>query len=346
MPDSNDSDVIPFELLATNQEIQRVDQLLAAAMPELGTRSQIKQRLRKLMVNGKPSKLSAGVICGDQVLGELSAPETMDIQPEHLAAEIIYEDENVLLVNKPYGMVVHPACGNWTGTLLHGVLGHVNDLAENFAESDNLRPGIVHRLDKDTSGILIVAKNPKAHAFLADQFAQRLVGKMYLAVSMGVPESLNGRIEARIARDPSNRKRYAVTKSASAGKEAATRFGLLGAGGKYAFLALYPETGRTHQLRVHLKHIGCPILGDPVYARKRSSREGDLADSRLMLHAAALRILIPGKSKPDFFCAPPDDSWIECFQKAQIIGLAGRDHVLPADTGWYEAQLQSLMADR
>lgn len=307
---------------------------------DLGSRSQIKNRIRGLRINGQDAKLSQIVENGDEIELYMEAVPQFDLEPEKMQAEILFENDDVIVVNKPAGMVVHPAKGNYSGTLLHGLLGHISNLRDDFKESstedvESFRPGIVHRLDKDTSGVIIAAKHPEAHAFLVHEFAERRVGKLYTAIVKGTPKNRTGSIQTRIIRDPSNRKRFTAALKGSQGKDSHTMYRLAQTVKKgtrdLSLLTLYPCTGRTHQLRVHMKYIGCPILGDSVYGRCAQ----DAVESGLMLHATLLSIRLPGCSKEQtFFAAVPER--FKCFETP--------DHRIPADMDWFESQLQSLRA--
>ncbi len=337
---------ISFSFVANLDAPKRVDLFLVEHCASITSRSQVKNRLIDVFINDQPAKLSARLVDGDRVKGNL---QNIDIQtgliPEKLNAAVIFENNDVLVVCKPHGMVVHPGNGNHSGTLLHGIAGYISGLQNAFegAEEDiQQRPGIVHRLDKDTSGVIITAKHPTAHAQLSHQFAQRMVGKLYLAVVHGRPPHVRGRIEARLARDPKNRKRFAVTQSMRIGKSAATRYLTVCSNQNYSLVALYPETGRTHQLRVHMQHVGCPILGDPLYSRKKTS----FVQERLMLHSALLRISCPGEEQYRSLFAAPGKDWQRIFIEALPDCLLDRDSEFPEDMDWYESQLQQLMADR
>jgi len=280
----------------------------------LFSRSQARGRVVEVLVNGAAARLGRRVRAGDILRVSYTDPPAVELQPEHIPLQVIFENEQVIVVDKPAGMVVHPGSGNRSGTFLNALLGHCQDLAGRFG-ADDARPGIVHRLDKDTSGILIAAKNPEAHAFLARQFHDRTVRKRYVAMTAGVPRPAEGTIEDRIARDPRHRKRFRSV--ATGGRSALTRYRVLrrfvvgandaaGAAGTaaaavgYALVLLAPRTGRTHQLRVHMKGIRAPILGDAIYGRK----DPRFPDVGLMLHARSLSIVVPGESAPRTFSAP------------------------------------------
>ncbi|MDR2071261.1 MAG: RluA family pseudouridine synthase, partial [Treponema sp.] len=264
----------------------RLDRYVAEYL-RLLSRSQIKAKNLAARINGKSVKISRRVKAGD--LLELSWAEAgpADILPENLPLEVIYEDGRVVVINKAQGMVVHPGAGNHTGTLANALLYR---RLERGREGEGFRPGIVHRLDKDTSGVIIAAYDDEALAFLAEQFKARKTRKIYAALVTGIPPEHEGVIETFIARDSRDRKKFAV--SPDTGKAARTGYRVVRAWKGYSLLLLRPRTGRTHQLRVHLKHLGCPILGDPLYGKP------DIRFPRaaLMLHARSLSLVIPGPS--------------------------------------------------
>jgi 23S rRNA pseudouridine1911/1915/1917 synthase len=251
------------------------------------SRSQIKARNVSARVNGKSVKISRPVKTGD--LLELSWPEAgpADLIAENLPLDVVYEDSRVVVVNKAQGMVVHPGAGNHTGTLANALLFRRR---ERGLAGEGFRPGIVHRLDKDTSGVIIAAYDDEALAFLSDQFKARKVRKVYAALVVGIPREREGSIETFITRDSRDRKKFTV--SLDRGKAARTRYRVVRAWNGYSLLLLRPGTGRTHQLRVHLKHLGCPILGDPLYGKA----DNRFPRATLMLHAKSLSLVIPGSS--------------------------------------------------
>jgi 23S rRNA pseudouridine1911/1915/1917 synthase len=278
----------------------RLDRYVAEKL-KLLTRSQLKTKLLGARINGKPVKLSRPVKPGDLLELSWAEPEPLDLIPEDIPLCILYEDDRVVVINKAQGMVVHPGAGNRTGTLANALLfRRGNYTGSNTAGMvpGNFRPGIVHRLDKDTSGVIIAAYDDSALAFLADQFKARTVKKTYAAIVQGTPTELRGIIEAPIVRDSRDRKRFTV--STGRGRSALTRYKVIRSWGAYSLLLLRPRTGRTHQLRVHLRHLGHPILGDPIYGRadKRFPQE------TLMLHAWALSITLPNQEAPSIFKAP------------------------------------------
>jgi len=270
----------------------------------LFTRSQARGRIVDAAVNGVPARLARTVRQGDRVTVRYVDPPPTDLAAEDLPLTVIFENDDVIVLDKPQGIVVHPGSGNRSGTLLNALLFHCRNMAGRFPAEDP-RPGIVHRLDKDTSGVIIAAKNPEAHAFLARQFHDRAARKRYLAVTLGMPPVPSGKVAERLGRDPRNRKRF--TWVASGGRSALTLYKVIRsyrAPGPperaYALLVLFPRTGRTHQLRVHMKRLGIPILGDSVYGR----RDDLFPEATLMLHARSLSILLPGESEQRTFLSP------------------------------------------
>jgi 23S rRNA pseudouridine1911/1915/1917 synthase len=293
--------VLQVEIPSNIPENMRIDAYIADIM-KLFSRSQVKRRVTALRLNDAAVKASKHLHPGDRLeIFYVSAPQPR-LEAEALALDILYEDDAVLVINKAQGMVVHPAGGNWSGTLVNALLGHCTVLKNGFAE-DECRPGIVHRLDKDTSGVIIAAKNEQAREFLARQFRDRSVRKRYLAIVEGILPQARGRLDTWIARDPHHRKRFTCLLSgsgASRGKRAFTHYRELARGNGFSLVSLQPRTGRTHQLRVHMAHLGCPIVGDKLYGWKPRGRDS----VSLMLHAQRLRITLPGEQQPRTFQAP------------------------------------------
>ena len=277
----------------------RLDRFVAEHLALL-TRSQIKTRGLVSRVNGKPAKLSRLLVTGDLLQIEWNDPEPSELEAQDLPLKVLYEDDRVVVLDKAQGMVVHPGAGNRSGTLANALLFRRRSRAAvpPAPEITGFRPGIVHRLDKDTSGAIIAAYDDGALAFLSDQFKARTTKKTYLAVVVGSPPAERGSVSTLITRDPRDRKRFTV--SERAGKPALTHYRVIARYAGYAFIALRPKTGRTHQLRVHLRQLGCPILGDPIYGRK----DPLFPKATLMLHAFRLCILLPGAYAPATFTAP------------------------------------------
>lgn len=231
-----------------------------------------------------------------QIIVRIPPPEPSHLQPEAIPLDIVFENDDLMVVNKPAGMVVHPAAGHGEGTLVHAALAHAPEMEGIGGEQ---RPGVVHRLDKNTSGLILLAKNDRTHRMLQEQFRQRLVHKVYLALVDGRPPSPTGRIEAAIGRDPGERKLMAVV-SELKGRPAISDYRTLASFSAHTLLEVQPLTGRTHQIRLHLAFIGCPVAGDTIYGKRHSS----IPLQRHFLHAARLTILLPGEGQPRHFEAP------------------------------------------
>jgi len=290
----------------------RLDMFLARKLPDL-TRSFLKRLIDQDLVtlNTKPTKAGVKLRKGDRIDVTVPPPEPLKAEPEAIALDILYEDESIVVVNKPAGLVVHPAAGNYTGTLVNALLGHCGSLAQ---EGGLLRPGIVHRLDKNTSGVLVVAKNDAAHVHLARQFQQHSITRRYWAVVLGTMTDDHGTISSLIGRHPVDRKRMSA--QPRRGKGAVTHWKILK---RYRFLSLLElrlETGRTHQIRVHLSGIHHPVLGDPEYGGTKLA--GPIPPQRFRsylsvmhrqaLHAATLGFIHPSRQEYVEFQAPlPDD---------------------------------------
>lgn len=248
------------------------------------SRSQANEAIKAgtILVNNQTQKARYAVKLGDVISYELPKEEVLDYQPENIPIEIVYEDSDVAVVNKPQGMVVHPSAGHASGTLVNALLYHVKDLS---TINGVVRPGIVHRIDKDTSGLLMIAKNDKAHQALAQELKEKKSLRQYVAIVHGNLPNDRGVIEAPIGRSDKDRKKQAVT---AKGKPALTRFQVLEHFGDFTLVELTLETGRTHQIRVHMAYIGHPIAGDPVYGPRKT-----LAGHGQFLHAKTLGFTHP-----------------------------------------------------
>lgn len=280
---------------------RRLDQLVAGRDDCAGlTRSRVQALIRSgnILVNNQSVKKNGHrVYTGDQILILIPPPEPSELLPEKVDFEILFEDTDVIVVSKPPGVVVHPAHGHSYGTLVHGLLYHCRNLAGIGGE---MRPGIVHRLDKDTSGVMVVAKNDLAHHSLVEQFKNRTVEKRYLAVLVGVPRQISGKIVKNIGRHPVHRKKMAVLDEG--GREAVTGWTVLENFSQFSYVALRLETGRTHQIRVHMASLGCPVAGDPLYGGKQTS--STLSIVRQCLHSSSLCFDHPKTMKRLSFTAP------------------------------------------
>ncbi|MDP3178021.1 MAG: RluA family pseudouridine synthase [Spirochaetaceae bacterium] len=288
--------------------------LYLAEVARVLSRSQLKARGAAISVGGKPVKPSRPLKEGEKIRVEWVEEPSPGLESEDIPLALVHEDERCLVIDKAQGMVTHPGAGNRRGTLANAVLGFLGrrraeaaleGAAPTAAGAPPLRGGIVHRLDKDTSGLIIVAKDAEAQAFLAAQFKDRAARKEYLAITRGIPRPEEGRIEDRLGRDRRDRKRFA--RVAEGGRVAVTEYRVLASWGSrfkgegYALVSLRPRTGRTHQLRVHMAGLGTPILGDPIYG----SRDARFPEASLMLHAYRLRIQLPGLDEPSSFRAAP-----------------------------------------
>jgi len=249
-----------------------------------------------ITVNGKAAKPSLKLVPGDRVNITIPPETPSALAAENISLKIIYEDTDLLVIDKPAGLAVHPAPGTPSHTLVNAILHYLPGIA---ADADSLRPGIVHRLDKDTSGLILVAKNRVAQAYLSDQFKSRTVSKSYLVLVKGKLTPEKGIIEADIGRDPHHRQRMAVVAD---GREARTDYRVVKYYGNYTLLEIKPETGRTHQIRVHLSAIGFPVVGDAIYGFKTPHL------SRQFLHAHKLRFKLPSTGEFVEFESPlPED---------------------------------------
>ncbi|WP_324717654.1 RluA family pseudouridine synthase [Carboxydochorda subterranea] len=284
----------------------RVDAYLAQ-FTEVGPSRAFVQRLitrGNVLLNGRPAKPAHRVAEGDEVWVLVPPPERPeDLQPEAIPIDVVYEDEHLLVINKPRGMVVHPGVGNFSGTLVNALLAHSPRLS---GIAGVMRPGIVHRLDKDTTGLLVVAKTNDAHLGLTRQLKERTIHRIYWAIVRGQPGVEAGLVDAPIGRHPHDRLRMAVVPE---GRPAVTRFTVLERFGAYSLLEVKLETGRTHQIRVHMAYIGHPIAGDPVYGAGRGHKaRGELGLKAQALHARELVFVHPVTGRPMHFVAPlPED---------------------------------------
>jgi len=294
---SNHSFIIGLE-----RSRQRLDSFLAAELPgEALSRSRIKELIEggAVLVNGAPVKVAFRVREGDTVTVAVPESRKSELQPEEVDFPVLFEDEDLVVIAKPPGLVVHPGCGHHSGTLVHGLLFHCEDLAGIGGEE---RPGIVHRLDKDTSGVMVVAKTDLAHQSLVEQFKDRRVGKIYRAIVNGRPVAESGRIDRPIGRHPVQRRKMAVSEQ---GRRAVTNWRVLERfSPDFAYLELELETGRTHQIRVHLASLGYPVSGDELYGRQDRKRLDDLGVARQCLHSFRISFSHPRTGEALSFTAP------------------------------------------
>jgi 23S rRNA pseudouridine1911/1915/1917 synthase len=302
---SDDAPDLEFALNAADAGL-RLDVSLTKAQPQF-SRNFIRHMINDgaILINGKTVKPSYTVRGGEQVSIEIPEPEVIEARPENIPLNVIFEDSDIIVVNKPPGMVTHPSSGHTSGSLVNALLFHCKDLS---SINGKLRPGIVHRLDKDTSGAIIAAKNDAAHRSLADQFSGRTVKKEYAAIAWGKPLKDTFFNDGRIGRHPIRRTEMSVIKSDSDGREAYTDFEVLERFPKKNafFVRAMPKTGRTHQIRVHLAKLGFPILADVLYGKE--SALPDLGLARHALHAYRLSVTHPATGKYLTFEAPiPDD---------------------------------------
>ncbi|MDG0995158.1 MAG: RluA family pseudouridine synthase [Akkermansiaceae bacterium] len=301
-------------------QAQRIDQFLVSRLPEL-SRSRIQSLLKSgdILLNGIKAKPKHSVSSGDEIQVVIPEPETSKAQPQEIPLEVLYEDADIIVVNKAHGMVVHPAAGNADGTLVNALLFHCKGELAGIGGVE--RPGIVHRLDKDTSGCLVAAKNDAAHQSLCEQFASRTNEKRYLTVVQSKPNQHESKIFTNIGRHPVNRLKMAVVNPGS-GKSAMTDYRVLySAENGTSLILCHLHTGRTHQIRVHMVHIGTPILGDPIYAKPARQ---PVQPGRLMLHAWQLVITHPKTGERMNFEAPiPDEynPWTQNMEGGQSCSL-------------------------
>ena len=288
--------VIPLTVEETGERVDKY----ATEHSDGITRSQIQKLIEQgcVTVNGRTAKAGQKLAAGDEVSITIPPPPPSGLLPEEIPLKIVYEDNDLIVVDKPAGLTVHPAPGHPSGTLANAIAAHLGHTPEG---GESLRPGIVHRLDKDTSGLIIVAKNAAAHAKLSEQFKSRSVTKKYLTLVKGRIQPETGVIEAAIGRDSRDRKRMAVV-SELRGREAKTNYRVVEYIGDYSLLEIKPETGRTHQIRVHLAAIGFPVVGDPIYGAPSTQL------NRQFLHAAELGFRLPSSGEyVEFKSELPED---------------------------------------
>jgi 23S rRNA pseudouridine1911/1915/1917 synthase len=337
--------------LTADADGERLDRFLGRALAE-HSRTSLQKLIEEgfVLVNGAPAlKPALRLTVGDAVAVRIPPPPPSEVEPEQIPLTIIFENNDLLVIDKPAGMVVHPAAGHQRGTLVGAVLGYAPEVG---GVGEIERPGIVHRLDKDTSGLILVAKNAEAQRFLQDAFAERKAEKTYLALVVGHPPTAEGRIETPIGRDPSHRQRMAVVPP-SRGRSSVTIFYTREKFKEYTLIEAHPLTGRTHQIRVHLAYIGCPVAGDTVYGKhtsparshhpssppsprsrsspslipqpllpanagRRGEKEGEA--QRQMLHAWRLKITLPNETAPREFEAPLPEDFTGMLEQLRRLG--------------------------
>lgn len=292
---------------------ERIDKYLAEQLPDI-TRSYLQKLLKdgSVQMNGKPVKASTKTAVGALIALTIPEPEEPEILPENIPLDILYEDSDVILINKPKNMVVHPAAGHYTGTLVNALMYHCRgDLS---GINGVLRPGIVHRIDKDTTGVLIVCKNDRAHNALAEQLKEHSITRKYRAIVCGNLKEDEGTVDAPLGRHPQDRKKMAIVRSG--GKRAVTHYRVLERFGNYTYIECRLETGRTHQIRVHMASLGHPLLGDEIYGRAKSpfKLEGQT------LHAMVLGFIHPTTGEYMEFEAPLPEYFEKLLEKLRKSG--------------------------
>lgn len=287
---------------------KRLDVWLTATLGEF-SRSYVETLIEQgdVTVGGKTVKAGYKVKTGDSVEVNVPEPRTLEVVAEEIPLDILHEDEDIIVINKPRGMVVHPAAGNYSGTLVNALLKHCSGSLSDI--NGVIRPGIVHRIDKDTSGVLVIAKNNNAHSILSHKLKEHDVNRVYIAAAEGIISADRGKVDAPIGRHPVDRKKMAV--NLKNGRRAVTHFRVLERFKSDTLLELKLETGRTHQIRVHMAYIGHPLVGDAVYGRKKQKYgfEGQA------LHAAVLGFIHPRTGKYVEFSAEPPQEFRELIEK-------------------------------
>ncbi len=313
----DDADVVHLHFEATKTQVRRIDQFLVDRIPWL-SRSGIQKLIEHdlITVNGKPTKASYKIKAGDAVKMVAPPEPVNDLVPEPIPLDILYEDEHFLALNKQAGLMVHPARGRWTGTLVNGLVYYGQKWS---TINGDWRPGILHRLDRNTTGIMLVAKSDEAHWRIARQFENRTIQKTYLGVVHGVPELLADVIDMPIGRDRYVRERQAVRKIENGGKQAMTMYQVQrifesAEHGRFSLIKMMPKTGRTHQLRVHMTAIGLPMVGDTMYGG-RVFESGDFRFERQALHAREITFTHPGTLETMTLQAPLPPDMTELMER-------------------------------
>ena len=291
----------------------RLDRVLSDHLPEM-SRSRLQSLIRQgwVRLDGQVvAKPSLPVRGGEVVELAIPPPIPSELTPESIPLDVVFENQDLLLVNKPAGMVVHPGAGHISGTLVHAALAHAPEMEGIGGEQ---RPGVVHRLDKNTSGLILLAKNDKAHRWLQDQFRLRTIEKVYLALVDGRPPTPTGRIEAPIGRDTRLRKQMAIVVPHK-GRASVSEYHTLETFPEHTLLEVHPLTGRTHQIRLHLDFLGCPVAGDTIYGRQHST----IPLKRHFLHAARLTLCLPGETEQRTFEAPLPKELEEVLKQLRLV---------------------------
>ena len=300
-------------MLIADRSGERLDAFLARAVPEL-SRSAVQKLIAEgnVLLNGKPAKKNDRLEPGNSVSLTIPEPKPIDVAPTKMQLDIVYEDEDVAVINKPKGLVVHPAAGHTDDTLVNGLLYAMGDSLSGI--NGELRPGIVHRIDKDTSGLLAIAKNDLAHAVLASQLKDHTMARTYEAIVCGSFREDSGTVDAPIGRHPTDRKKMCVTQRNS--KPAVTHWEVVKRYRGYTHVRCRLETGRTHQIRVHMAYIGHPILGDMVYGHKKP----ELGQDSQCLHAGQLVFRHPRDGRPVMVFAPLPEYFTQVLEKLEKLG--------------------------
>lgn len=287
---------------------KRIDVWLTSVLGDF-SRSYVEKLIEEgnATVNGRNVKSGYRLKANDKVEVNIPEPKVLEVKAEQIDLDIIHEDDDIIVINKPRGMVVHPAAGNYSGTLVNALLRHCGDSLSDI--NGVIRPGIVHRIDKDTSGVLVVAKNNRAHTFLSDLLREHDINRIYYAVAEGIINEDKGTIDAPVGRHPTDRKKMAV--NVRNGRRAVTHFKVLERFRRATLLELKLETGRTHQIRVHMSYIGHPLVGDDVYGRK-NNRYGFSGQA---LHAGTLGFIHPGTGQYVEYTAEPPREFRELIEK-------------------------------
>lgn len=292
--------------MTAGEQPKRLDRFLANREPTL-SRSALQRLISEghITINGQTVRPSQKIKPGDRIVLDVPRPEPLELKPEPIPLEVLFEDDSLVVLNKPAGLVVHPAPGHWSGTLVNALLHHFHRPGGSLSSvGGKERPGLVHRLDKDTSGVLVVAKTDQAHRALAAQFKQHSITRIYEALVWGAMKKREGLVELAIGRDSKERKKFSARTARP--KPSATAYTVIQRlGGSATHVELRPRTGRTHQIRVHLLSLGHPVLGDAVYGGRKVKMLGDVTIPRTMLHARTLGFRHPVTGEVMEFTTPP-----------------------------------------